>query len=173
VMVLWVHDVSDIFVDVLKLANYLKLEGKKRFYLSEIAWAICLGAWGYWRLFKYPFTVMYSGFFVSVKVFAERYIPKEVPAYAQLGTLLIVLQVLHLYWFYLLLMVGYRTCVEGGREASRQEYEGDSDDGDDVQQNDGRDDASEDEDVAELLRQLSDTPSSKAAITLNGKQKGW
>jgi len=37
ILVLFVHDVSDIFVDLLKMVNYLKLENRRGLFASEIA----------------------------------------------------------------------------------------------------------------------------------------
>lgn len=49
------------------------------------------------------------------------------PNYFEANVLLFTLQALHVYWFHLFLMIGYRILTESTREASRQEYEGDSD----------------------------------------------
>ena len=47
-----------------------------------------------------------------------------------MNALLFTLLALHIYWFHLFLMIGYRIITENVREASRQEYEGDSDEED-------------------------------------------
>lgn len=153
-LVLYVHDISDIFVDALKMVNLTKLEGKRGFFLSEIAYVSCIVAWLYYRMWQYPFRVMkgagpdalsvlgppapYSpdGTFWGMlthnslgdwasyisRVHNEIGIAFYVPGHVLLFTLLC----LHFYWFYLLAMVGYRILTESAREASRQEYEGDS-----------------------------------------------
>jgi hypothetical protein len=60
VLVLYVHDVSDIFLDMLKLINYLKLEGARGFFATEIAFALNLISWIYWRLYQFPLRVVRS-----------------------------------------------------------------------------------------------------------------
>jgi len=52
----------------------------------------------------------------------------DLPLWLELNVLLFVLLVLHIYWFKLLLGVGWRIVTESTREASRQGYEGESDD---------------------------------------------
>jgi TLC domain len=153
-LVLYVHDISDIFVDLLKMINLTKLEGKRGFFLSEIAYVSCIVSWVYYRMWQYPFRVMkgagpdalsvlgppapYSpdGSFLGMlthnsisdwmtyigRVHNEIGIAFYVPGHVLLFTLLC----LHFYWFHLLFMIGYRIVTESAREASRQEYEGDS-----------------------------------------------
>jgi hypothetical protein len=45
--------------------------------------------------------------------------------------MLMALMVLHVYWFFLFLRIGLRIMNDSARDASRLEYEGDSDDGGD------------------------------------------
>ena len=165
-LVRYVHDVSDIFVDALKMANFLKLEGRRGWFASEIAYVVCLATWVYYRLWQLPFTVIpaslrdvdvwyasssssssssqpdvsglmpeqwsfsWKGFLTG----ADRHVTP--PWYLPLNCLLLSLQAMHVYWFYLLAMVGYRILTESAREASRQEYEGDSD-GEEEEEADG------------------------------------
>lgn len=73
------------------------------------------------------------------------------------GTMLCcVLLVLHIYWLHLFLMIGYRILTESAREASRQEYEGDSDDGLDQGREGGQA-------LADRLQEFEVTPSSLAS----------
>ena len=51
--------------------------------------------------------------------------------------MLFALLLLHIYWFHLFLMIGYRILTESAREASRQEYEGDSDEEEDKKEREG------------------------------------
>jgi hypothetical protein len=137
-LVLYVHDVSDIFVDLLKMSNYLKVEGKKGWFITEIAYAMCVCSWMYYRLYQFPFRAIYASFVEplklltkhprqSVTVLGLEWLPPDLPLYTEMNALLFLLLMLHIYWFHLFLMIGYRIINEGAREASRQEYEGDSD----------------------------------------------
>jgi TLC domain len=133
-----VHDVSDILVDVLKMVNYLKLESKQGFFASELAYASCVAGWVYWRLYRFPFTAIRGALVESFRVVAPQprlswegalgIMVTDMPLYFEMNGLLLTLQALHIYWFYLFAMIGYRILTESAREASRQEYEGDSDD---------------------------------------------
>eukprot|EP00658_Telonema_sp_P-2_P055765 TRINITY_DN44324_c0_g1_i1.p1 TRINITY_DN44324_c0_g1~~TRINITY_DN44324_c0_g1_i1.p1 ORF type:complete len:399 (-),score=95.12 TRINITY_DN44324_c0_g1_i1:276-1472(-) len=59
--VLWIHDLTDIPIDLLKLTNYLQLEDKAGFFLVELSYAVSMGMWGYYRLFLYPTAVVSNG----------------------------------------------------------------------------------------------------------------
>ena len=49
-LVLFVHDISDIFLDLMKMANYLKLEQGHGYFITEMAYTSCLVSWAYFRL---------------------------------------------------------------------------------------------------------------------------
>ena len=49
-LVLWVHDVSDILVDLIKIFNYCQLEGRKGFFLVEAVFFSNFGVWAYYRM---------------------------------------------------------------------------------------------------------------------------
>lgn len=137
-LVLWVHDVSDILVDLLKMVNYLKLEERRGFFASELAYFACICGWVYWRLYQYPFRVIRGALIEPYRLYAPQprlssdgglgVFMRDMPLYAEMNALLLTLLALHVYWAFLLFMVGYRIITESAREASRQEYEGDSDD---------------------------------------------
>jgi TLC domain len=145
VLVMFVHDVSDIFVDLLKLVNYIQLEGPNGFYATEISYVLCVLSWLYWRLYEYPFRVIKGSLFWPFVVIDDtlwgylvRWYNSEnslyslifnslMPFFIEMNILLILLLCLHIYWFHLFLMIGYKIITESSREASRQEYEGDSD----------------------------------------------
>jgi hypothetical protein len=140
VLVLFIHDVSDIFVDLLKMVNYLKLEGQKGFFLSEIAYVVCVLSWIYFRLYQFPFRIFRGSFLtpyvlllrtprVSYSFLGLEFFPSDLPWHFHLNVMLMALMVLHVYWFFLFLRIGLRIMNDSARDASRLEYEGDSDDG--------------------------------------------
>ena len=47
IVVLFIHDVSDIPIDCLKLANYLKLENAPGFFIVEMSYASVMTSWLY------------------------------------------------------------------------------------------------------------------------------
>eukprot|EP00658_Telonema_sp_P-2_P071143 TRINITY_DN60454_c0_g1_i2.p1 TRINITY_DN60454_c0_g1~~TRINITY_DN60454_c0_g1_i2.p1 ORF type:complete len:389 (+),score=95.63 TRINITY_DN60454_c0_g1_i2:131-1168(+) len=63
--VLWIHDLSDIPIDMLKLTNYLQLEDKAGFFLVELSYTSCMVVWAYYRLFLYPTAVIWNGVITS------------------------------------------------------------------------------------------------------------
>ena len=58
-VVLFLHDSSDIFLDLLKICNYLKLEGKKGHFIVECAFFVDLLVWAYTRLYIFPVRVVW------------------------------------------------------------------------------------------------------------------
>jgi hypothetical protein len=149
-LVLWIHDVSDIFVDTLKMVNYLKMEGPKGFFGVEISYVMCVLSWLYWRLYQYPFRVIHASLVVPFTLLLKtprypiripyldlEYFPADLPYHFESNVLLFLLLGMHIYWFQLFLMIGYRMLTESTREASRQEYEGDSDEEEEELLNDG------------------------------------
>ena len=60
-VVLFLHDSSDVFMDLLKIFNYLKLEGKKGYFLVETAFLVNLLVWPYTRLYIFPMRIVWSG----------------------------------------------------------------------------------------------------------------
>ena len=103
---MYVHDVSDIFVDLLKLTNYLRLEGRKGWFGSEIAYVTCMVAWSWWRLYQYPFRVVHSSVFDVFRLLAPAqqgnkagrhgygfFFPPDLPLYTELNALLVILMV--------------------------------------------------------------------------------
>jgi len=119
-LVLFVHDSSDIPVDTLKMWNYLGYDGTSGFYFAEIAFVVNLVTWAILRLWVFPTKVIYSTFFEYPHTFFffER---------ACQG-LLCVLQCMHVWWYLLLLRILYRLLAgQAGHEAGGAEYEGSSD----------------------------------------------
>ena len=142
-LVMYVHDVSDIFIDVLKMSNLIKLEGPRGWFISEIAYVATLVSWAYYRLYQFPFRVMHSSYYFSYSVTSANensdnnasffgLFRADLPLLVHNNVLLGLLLCLHFYWFYMLLRVGYRIITESVTQASRMEYEGDSDIEDEV-----------------------------------------
>ena len=119
-----------------KLVNFLKLEGPQGFFAIEIAYVTALLFWLYYRIYELPFRVIYTAIFLSFHLCApmpriydglDGFFPPDMPLWIESTVLLSILLVLHLYWLYLLVCVGYRIITESVAQASREEYEGESD----------------------------------------------
>jgi len=65
-LVLYVHDISDIVIDLLKMTNYLKLEDMSGMFLTEICFVTNLFTWAYYRLYILPVFIVYNGCWKSM-----------------------------------------------------------------------------------------------------------
>lgn len=130
-LVLFVHDFSDVFVDLLKICNYLNLEGPAGLFLSEASYLANLGMWMYWRLWVYPSKVLNSSFFESAELCTDNewaFSPIGVSFWGASNIMLHTLLALHVWWYFLMLRIGYKIVMgSGAHQAGREEYEGDSD----------------------------------------------
>ena len=135
-VVLFVHDTSDVALDLMKMFNYLKLEDQHGWYITEVSFVANLCTWIYFRLYVFPVHVLYYGSWHGYAaqcgeegiegVFARC---QSAGSCLQSDIGLAVLCVLHVFWFYILLRVAYK--LIGNTSASqigREEYEGESGD---------------------------------------------
>merc|ERR1711934_1024432 len=52
-LVLMIHDGSDVFLDLMKMANYLKLEDMHGMFLTEASFVLCWITWAYLRFYRF------------------------------------------------------------------------------------------------------------------------
>lgn len=140
-LVLMVHDISDIPIDLLKMVNLLSLESFHGLFISEIIFVINLCTWAYFRLYRFLFHVIYCSLVVAHKInyklisdkatgnfltdFWQSPLLDNVPGYLACNCLLTLLWFLHCWWFYLLLRIAYRLLSKTtAHEIGREEYEG-------------------------------------------------
>lgn len=109
-VVLLCHDGSDVFLEVAKLFNYLRLGTACDICFTVFALAFFLG-----RLVLYPWRVVY----VAVVLGAEQ-VGIWRGFYIFVG-LLLVLQILHLFWFYTIVCMVYSFVATGGVEKDVRE----------------------------------------------------
>jgi hypothetical protein len=57
-IVLWVHDLSDVPADLVKMANYMKLEDFSGLFLTELSFAAVLVSWAYYRLYVFAVKIV-------------------------------------------------------------------------------------------------------------------
>jgi hypothetical protein len=115
------------------MTNLLKLEGRQGWFASEAVYVSSVVSWIYYRLYQFPFRVMHSSCVLAYRAsqapdrgFLGVFAP-DLPFLFHNNVLLACLLGMHVYWFYLLAMVGYRIITESAAQASRIEYEGESD----------------------------------------------
>lgn len=142
-VVLVVHDATDILVDSLKICNYLKLVDAHGFFIVELAFVSNIVAWLYFRLYKFPLDVVYQGVFVGYTkncgpaegTFLERWSAAGTSMTS--GCLLSSLCLLHAYWFFLFLRILVKIITGDTSRAGKEGYEGAS--GSDIASDDERD----------------------------------
>jgi len=127
---LFVHDSSDIVVDLLKMVNYLGYDAKSGLFLAEGAFAINLVTWFLMRTYFFILKVIRStipkDFFAPGWGDYNQSAPLVSPQNA-CRLLLIVLSLMHVYWYCLFWRILIRLLRgTAGHEAGR-EYEGSSD----------------------------------------------
>jgi ceramide synthetase len=124
-LILFLHDASDIVADLLKMCNYMGLDESSGTYLTEGVFALNIGTWAWLRLWEFPRRAVYS---VAVEFPRGDQQPPPAGGYACL-VFLCFLQCLHAWWFYLFLRIAYKivASAENPHDAGREEYEGSSD----------------------------------------------
>jgi ceramide synthetase len=153
-IVLFVHDASDIGIDTLKMANYLRLDGRPGLFIVETAYAVTMAMWVYFRLYIFPFFIILQSSLPSLYMGDDWWHPdgtrplswrmKQLlgdwtPEFKRFyisgvicNLLLATLFVLHIWWFALLLRILVRLVrTNDPHAAGSAEYEGDSDAEDD------------------------------------------
>lgn len=135
-LVLYAHDFSDIFVDMLKLCVYIGWEESSYMFATEFWFVTNLIAWIYWRLYRYPLII--RGTFAFDNPYIQGVSTPEI--YEPQGNTYIVCQILccilflmHIYWFFLFIRIAHRMIYASNAEGEK-EYEDDTDDEDDKQE---------------------------------------
>jgi len=109
-LVLFVHDLSDIFICCTKA-----LVDTDSTFFTMSCYGLVMVTWSYMRLFIFPTEIIYWGFYNNP-------LPEqEVHGKWLLGTMLHFLLVLHLYWYYLLIKMGLRFALKGKKEDIQQD----------------------------------------------------
>lgn len=101
-LVMCVHDASDIFLEAAKLANYAKYQR-----LCDGLFVVFSISFFFTRLVIFPFWIVYSVLFESWEI-AGPY-----QAWWLFNGLLLVLQALHIIWFYLIARIAIKAIFKG------------------------------------------------------------
>mmetsp|Transcript_10474 Transcript_10474/g.18301 ORF Transcript_10474/g.18301 Transcript_10474/m.18301 type:complete len:315 (+) Transcript_10474:3-947(+) len=121
VMIMLVHDASDIFLEAAKLARYAKAQvlATGLFVVFAIIWVIT-------RNVIFPFVLIRSTMTETLHYAHLNNISAE-PHYTVLNSMLILLEILHMYWTYLIFKIIWRQ-VKGGDARDIREDDSDNDD---------------------------------------------
>lgn len=136
VLVLLIHDSSDIIVDLLKSCNYLGLDSKSGLFLTEGFFAMNLVTWAYTRLYLYPLHLIWSLPAGGLTRFCGEMeggdpVRSTSARWAKVNTclaLLCVVCAMSFWWFAMFCRMGYKLLTKSVKETSQETYEGNSDD---------------------------------------------
>ena len=134
-LVLFVHDVSDIPLDFMLMSNMLKLEGPPFLFFVEISFVVNAFTWAYFRLYVFPFYLIDSALIGFHTLCADAHngdilanlFPSTMPFWLFANVMLVFLAVLHVWWFYLILRIAYKLIMGiKAADIADDEYEGEA-----------------------------------------------
>lgn len=95
IVVLYLHDISDVLIDVAKMCNFLKLKLP-----TAVTFIGMMGVWGYYRMWFFPNYVIRSAIVDTEEVGVGIYGRENYMIYRGVFvSLLVTLLGLHVYWF--------------------------------------------------------------------------
>ena len=112
-MVFMLHDISDVPVDMSKLANFMKWKIP-----TVVSFVTLLVTWGFTRLYILPFVIVKGVFDYNNCVFETKTsddMHYYIIAILIFKALLIGITTLHVFWFLILIRIFYRLAMKGER----------------------------------------------------------
>jgi ceramide synthetase len=115
------HDACDVWMEAAKLCNYARLRRA-----STVLFLVFLFSWLALRMTYFPFVVIRSTS-LEASALLEWYGPSAAnrAIWAGFNALLLVLQALHVYWFYFIALIAVRALCSDGPEDARSDDEDD------------------------------------------------
>jgi hypothetical protein len=105
-VILVIHDISDILLDLMKMSNYLKLQDRHGWFISEVLFVANYVSWIYLRLYVLPTGPMMA---ITYGTYSIRCNPGGYAGSTPLSSMLLHLLLgLHLFWFYVLTRIAVR-----------------------------------------------------------------
>jgi hypothetical protein len=120
-LVLVVHDAGDYWLECAKMAKYARAQR-----LCDTMFVIFAVVWFITRLCYYPYKVLYTTTFEEVRILGL------FPAFYVFNGLLILLQILHYFWFYLICQVAISAFKAGKVTKDERSDSEESDDEQDI-----------------------------------------
>jgi len=128
-LVLFSHDIGDVFIELGKLFRYAKWETP-----LTILYIVFMITWIGSRLVYYPFWVIHSVIFSAPPLIQKDFRWENLtqrPIVARVcATMLCLLVVLHIFWTYVLLKIGYESTKSGSLDDIREDSGTESEDDD-------------------------------------------
>lgn len=119
VLIFLVHDLSDVVGCLVKCANYVKwTKTSLALYFSLLI------IWFYTRLWLFPRYVIYDVLFEALRLFDPDLILNNKYKIWTLQILLVMLLMLHMFWYYLFLRVGWTFLTKGEQHDFSEESNG-------------------------------------------------
>jgi len=161
-VVLFLHDISDVPIDALKMSNYAGLfttrmkptlhdeilicvgvftglTGRSSFFITEIVFVWAIISWFVCRIYIFPTKIILTTLPTDFPYIPGQMPPEQGyhPAATACRLLLVVLYCMHCIWFYMMLRIIVRMISEEAEEVADDEYEGGSTDSADEQPYEG------------------------------------
>lgn len=116
ILVLYCHDISDIFLEGAKIFRYVNLN-----MLSNITFVGLVASWAWSRLYLFPFRVIYSTLIEGPEVASVEMGMPTSPYWLIFNLWLSTLVVLHVYWFVIILSIALKTLGGKAIDDSRED----------------------------------------------------
>jgi hypothetical protein len=114
ILVLYAHNINDIFLEAAKICNYIGLTT-----LTNINFVFLILSWIASRLYFFPFHVVHSTYFDTYELLSKK--PQYFSLYCIANGCLIMLCFMHVYWFYLICRIAYKAIKDGETKDSRED----------------------------------------------------
>eukprot|EP01132_Coremiostelium_polycephalum_P000628 gene628-779_t len=107
--ILWIHNLSDIFLYSAKSLNYMQKESKNKtlYLMAETLFVLFAVSFFLARLIFFPFTLVRS------TLWEAYYVSISYPLFYPTNVALLTLLLLHMFWFYLILRIVYNKLIKG------------------------------------------------------------
>jgi len=114
--VLILHDSSDIVIDIMRLSHDLGIDMDSGVPMAEVFYVANVCSWAYSRLYLFPIAIYAT--------FVLEHDPMGM-TWALQGTCVLLLT-MHIFWYYLILRIGYKLVVGTKTHSAGRDYEGES-----------------------------------------------
>uniref|UniRef100_A0A914Z7X9 TLC domain-containing protein n=1 Tax=Panagrolaimus superbus TaxID=310955 RepID=A0A914Z7X9_9BILA len=121
--VVFLHDNTDMMLELTKLCVYLKKRENGDYYpflnfLGGVAFVSFAVMWFIFRLYWYPLKLLYMTLYGGVYLG-----PQDSPFYLYLGLMLVILLFMNVYWFNFIARMVFRVCQTGEEPEDNREFD--------------------------------------------------
>jgi hypothetical protein len=114
ILVLYAHNINDIFLEAAKLCKYAGFDD-----LANINFGLLILSWIASRLYFFPFHVIHSAYYDTYELIIKN--PQYFSQYYIANGCLMLLFIMHLYWFFLICRIAYNAIKKGKTEDIRED----------------------------------------------------